>query len=145
MEKSSTNSLGLPYITNCCLLPHVTDLLPGEVLFIKRFLKHFVTGYCNKNGMVSTVFRLSMCNVSRLGNNIRDVCFKNDIELYSLHTVTIDEMNNKIIGKWSESVSDEDKQGGMQVELCIERDSLNEWVFDRGDIFDIILIYVPYS
>ncbi len=45
-------------------------------------------------------------------------------------------MNNKIIGKWSESVSDEDKRVGMQVhllELCIERDSLNEWVFDRGE------------
>ncbi len=45
-------------------------------------------------------------------------------------------MNNKIIGKWSLS---EDKWVGMQVlELCIERDSLNEWVFDRGKIFDII-------
>ncbi len=48
-------------------------------------------------------------------------------------------MNNKIIRKWSESVSDEDKRVGKQVlELCIERDSLNEWVFDRGEIFDII-------
>ncbi len=80
-----------------------------------------------------------MCNVSRLGNNIRNVCFKNDIDLHSLHTVSIDEMNNKIIGKWSESVSDEYKRVGMQVlELCIERDSLNEWVFDRGENFDII-------
>ncbi len=36
-------------------------------------------------------------------------------------------MNNKIIGKWSERVSDEDNRVGMQVlELCIERDSLNE-------------------
>ncbi len=48
-------------------------------------------------------------------------------------------MNNKIIGKWSEGVSDEDKRVGMQVlELCIERDSLNEWMFDREEIFDII-------
>ncbi len=31
------------------------------------------------------------------------------------------------------------KQVVMQVlELCIERDSLNEWVFDRREIFDII-------
>ncbi len=30
--------------------------------------------------------------------------FKNDIDLHSLHTVSIGEMNNKIIGKWSESV-----------------------------------------
>ncbi len=50
-----------------------------------------------------------MYNVSRLGNNIRDICFTNDIDLHSLHTVSIGEMNNKIIGKWSESVSDEDK------------------------------------
>ncbi len=50
-----------------------------------------------------------MCNVSRLGNTIRDVCFKNDIDLHSLHTVSIGEMNTKINGKWSESVSDEQK------------------------------------
>ncbi len=50
-------------------------------------------------------------------------------------------MNNKIIDKWSKSVNDEDNQVGMQVlELCIERDSLNEWVFDSGEIFDIINI-----
>ncbi len=50
-----------------------------------------------------------------------------------IYIVSICEMNNKIIGKWSESVSDEDKWVGMQIlELCIERDSLNEWVFDRG-------------
>ncbi len=52
-------------------------------------------------------------------------------------------MNNKIIRKWSESVSDEDKRVGMQVlELCIERDSLNGGVFDIGEIFDIINFYV---
>ncbi len=114
-------------MTHCRLLPNVTDLLHGEVLFSKIFLKHVVTDYCNKNSMVSTVFRSSVCNVSRPGNYIRDVCFKNDIDLHSLHTVSIGKMNNKIIGKWSESVSDEDKRVGMQVlELCIESDSLNE-------------------
>ncbi len=53
--------------------------------------------------------------------------------LACIHTVSIGEMNNEIISKWSESVNDEDKPVGMQVlELCIERDSLNEWVFDKG-------------
>ncbi len=83
--------------------------------------------------MVSTVFRTSMCNVYQLGSNIWEVCFENDIDLDSLHTVSISEMNNTIIGKWSEGASDEDEWVGMQLlELCIERDSLNEWVFDRG-------------
>ncbi len=63
-------NLRLPYMTHCRLLPHVIDLVPGEVLFSKRFLKYFVTVYCNKNSMVSTVFRSTMSNVSRLGNNI---------------------------------------------------------------------------
>ncbi len=50
----------------------------------------------------------------------------------------LDEMNNKIICKWSDSVNDEDKQFGIQVlELCIGIDGLNEWVFD-GEMFDII-------
>ncbi len=44
------------------------------------------------------------------------------------------EMNNKMIGKWSESGNDEDKWVGMQVlELCIGSDSINEWVFNRGN------------
>ncbi len=45
----------LPYMTHCRLLSHVTDLLPGEVLVSKWFLKHFMTGYCHNNSMVSTV------------------------------------------------------------------------------------------
>ncbi len=62
------------------------------------------------------------------------------------YIVSIGKMNITIIGKWSESVSDEDKRLGMQVlELCIERDSFNEWVFDRGEIFDIIIFVVSYS
>ncbi len=71
----------------CHLFHHVTDVLPAEILLSKCFLKHFITDYCNKNSMVSTVFRSSMCNVSRLGNNIRDVCLKNDIDLHSLHSI----------------------------------------------------------
>ncbi len=43
-------------------------------------------------------------------------------------------------------MNDEDKRVGMQVsELCIERDSLNEWVFAKEEIFDIIIFYVSYS
>ncbi len=88
--------------------------------------------------MVSNVFRSSMCNVSRLGNNI-EMCVLKMILKSIVYIQCPGEMNNKIIGKWSETVSDEDKQVGMQVlELCIERDSLNEWVFDKGEIFDII-------
>ncbi len=74
-----------------------------------------------------------------LVNNVRDVWFKNDTDLHSLHTVSIGEMNNKSIGKWSEGVIDKDKRVGIQVlELSIETDSLNKWVFYKGEIFDII-------
>ncbi len=59
--------------------------------------------------------------------------------------MSIDELNNKSIVKWSESVSDEDKRVGMQVlELCIERDSLNEWVFDTGKSLILLICYVSY-
>ncbi len=55
----------------------------------------------------------------------------------SSHTVEILNMNetqNETISDFKpffmDNTSDEDKQVGMQVlELCIERDSLNEWVF----------------
>ncbi len=50
-------------------------------------------------------------------------------------------MNNTIIGKWSETVNDEDKRVGMQViDLCMERDSLNEWVLDEWE--SLILLRV---
>ncbi len=73
----------------------------------------FITGYCIKTRMVSMALRSSMCNVSWLGSNIWDVCFKNDIELHSLHTMTIGETNTKNIGKWSENVNDEHQTVGM--------------------------------
>ncbi len=47
-----------------------------------------------------------MCNVSQLVINIQDVCFKTYIELHSLHTMNTVELNNKIIGKFSESIND---------------------------------------
>ncbi len=94
-------------------------------------------------GILTGVFwGIACCHNSEIKNHntcIWDVCFKNDTDLHSLHTESIGEMNKKIIGKWSESVNDEDKWVGMQVlELCIERDSLNDWVFDRREIFDIV-------
>ncbi len=53
-------------------------------------------------------------------------------------------MKNKIIDKWSESVNDADKRAIMQEQwMCIERDSLNEWVFEN--IFDIINLFVSLS
>ncbi len=42
--------------------------------------------------------------------------------IFNLHSLHAGEMKNRIIDKWSECVSDEDKRFGMQVlELCIER------------------------
>ncbi len=56
-----------------------------------------------------------MCNISWLGSNIGEVCFKNNNELHSLYAITIGEINNKTIGKWFESVNDEDKRVSMEV------------------------------
>ncbi len=93
--------------------------------------------------MVGTVIRSSMCNVSQLSNTIWYVCFKKDIDLHGLHALSKGEMNNTIIGKWSDSVNDDDKRVGMQVlELYIESDSLNEWVFDRGESLILFLLCV---
>ncbi len=46
------NVYGLPYMTHCHFLPNDTDLLPGQVLSSKRFLKHFIIGYSNTNRMI---------------------------------------------------------------------------------------------
>ncbi len=117
-------------MTHCHLLPHVTDLLPGEVLFSKGFLKQVIA-----TKIVWSVMFLDHQCAMYLGLVITFEMYVLKMILTSIvYIVSIGEMNNKINGKWSESVSDEDKRVGMQVlELCIERDSLNEWVFDREE------------
>ncbi len=75
---------------------------------------------------------------------IFEMCFKNHFDLHSLHTMSIGEMNNKVIGKWSESVNDEDKQVGMQVRelcTCIESNCLNECVYDGRNRLIIFLCH----
>ncbi len=55
------------------------------------------------------------------------------------------EIINNIIGKWSESVNDEDNRVGMPVsELCIERDSLNELVFNKGESLILFICYISH-
>ncbi len=58
------------------LKPLVLGILASlDVLFSKRFQKHFITGYCNRKDMVSTDFGSSVCNVSQLDSNIWNACF----------------------------------------------------------------------
>ncbi len=54
-QKALQNIWGLQYVIHCPLSPHVIDLLPGDVVFSKRSLEYFITGYSNKNKMVSIV------------------------------------------------------------------------------------------
>ncbi len=43
-------------------------------------------------------------------------------------------------------MNDEDKRVGMEVlELCIDRDSLNKWMFDRGKSLILLIFHVSYS
>ncbi len=49
------------------------------------------------------------------------------------------EIINNIIGKWSESINDKDRRVGLaNTRVVCSKDSLNEWVLDRGNIFYII-------
>ncbi len=107
--ENSAKSLGLPYRTYCRSLLHVTDLWPVEVLFSKKNLKRFITGYCNK--MEWSVLFLDHQCVMYLGLVIifEMYVLKMILTNHSIHTVSKCEMNNNVIGKWSESVRDEDK------------------------------------
>ncbi len=62
------------------------------------FTIHYIKDYCNKNSMLITIFRSSMCNASWQGRNIRDVCFKNGIDLHSLYTMCIGEIQLLVNG-----------------------------------------------
>ena len=129
----------LPYRTHCKLLPPITGLFPAKVMFYKRFITHFLAGLNNDNVMVSTVYRSALFNLTRLGNNIRHVCFQNDINVWNVGRYSVSQLGQIIINNWSESVEPDDERIGVQVkELCVERDSLNEWLLDRGEIEDII-------
>ncbi len=116
----------LPVRAHCRLLPHVCDMSSPKVMFYKRFIKHFMSGFHSKNEMVRTVFRSSLFNMSRLGKNFRHVCFENNINVWNVDLNTIGSKSIMFV------FENEDERVGAQVkELCIERDRISEWVLDR--------------
>lgn len=128
----------LPDQAHCVLLPHISGLFPSKVMFCKRFLKHFLSGFNNQNEVVKTVFRSSMLNLSRLGKNFRHVCFEYDIDVWN---TDFNSMNASrcTVGKWEANVIDENVRVGMQIkELCVMRGSMNEWLLDKSEMSDII-------
>ena len=129
----------LPYRTHSRLLPFISGLPDEKVRFATRFMKHFEAGLLSKNEVVSTVFKSSLCNVSRLGNNVRHFCFKYDINQRLLHKMSVNDTRHTINCHYANNVHEEDSRIGAQInELCIERDSYNVWVLERSDINDII-------
>lgn len=129
----------IPYMTHCKLLPHLSDLWPGKVMFYTRYLKYFLNGLNSDNDMVSTVFRSSLHNMSRMGNNVRKMCFDNDVRLRDLFGMDVNEIGRHIITNWKSTIDEEDVRVGQQIkELCKERDCLGEWLLERGEICDII-------
>ncbi len=128
----------LPYRAHCNLLPHVSDSLPAKVMFCKRFLKHYISGFNSSNELVSTIYKSAMYSMSRLGKNVRYVCQEYGFDVWNTDFSSYN-ANGAITRKWNCSVNEEDVRIGVQVrELCIERDRLNDWLLDRGEVTDII-------
>ena len=136
---------GLPSMTHNRLLPHITDSLPVNVMLAKRYIKHFMSGYVNKNTTVRSVFRSALYNVSRLGNNIRQICYDFNVDLSALDTLGANGIVKMINDVWNDNFDVEDKHIGIQIkELCNKRDSLDEWVLEEGEIRDIIQTLCTY-
>jgi hypothetical protein len=63
----------LPYRAHCKLLPRVSGLFPAKVMFCKRFLKHFLSGFNNSNEVVSAVYKSSMFLICLAWERISDM------------------------------------------------------------------------
>ena len=131
----------LPNMTHCRLLPHITGLWPSKIMFYKMYMKHFLSGIASSNSIVNTVFRCSLYNISRMGNNVKQMCMENGIDVWNLKEGDELEVASKMVKQWINEVCEEDVRVGKQIrELCQERDNVQEWLLERQDICDIISI-----
>ena len=116
-------------------------MYPSKTMFSERYHKHYICGIMNDNTMISTVFRSALFNLSRMGNNIRKICFENELDtcMWDLYNVTGIGVANDIVNRWKRTVVNENIRVAEQIkELVFERDNLQEWLLERGDICDII-------
>ena len=127
----------LPYRAHSNLLPHVSQMLPLDVILEKRYMNFMSTGMNHSNGIVNFIFNYGVRHISRIDQNVRYICKKYDIKVSDLFSGKL--FNTHIIGKYNESVSEEDKRVGAQVrELAMERDSFDKTVLSKQEVCDII-------
>ena len=75
-----------------------------------------------------------------------NVCYDFNVDLSALDTLGANGIVKMINDVWNDNFDVEDKSIGIQIkELCNERDSLDEWVLEEGEIRDIIQTLCTYQ
>ena len=75
-RKAQRKIWSLPYRTHCNLLYNICKLKPPKVIFLTRFMKYFISNVASNNSVVKYIFQSSASENSRLGNNLRFIFHK---------------------------------------------------------------------
>ena len=129
----------IPPRTHSCLLPHIAQCLPIDIIIYQRFYHFFISGLMSENGTVQFMFRMALNSYSRIGNNIRLVLFKVGFSVNQIRCISPATMRKYLCAEWFYTCKENDIQTGAQIrELILQRDSIEKWILDRNECTDII-------
>ena len=129
----------VPPRTHSCLLPHIAQCLPIDIIIYQRFYHFFISGLMSENGTVQFMFRMALNSYSRIGNNIRLVLFKVGFSVNQIRCISPATMRKYLCAEWFYTCKENDIQTGAQIrELILQRDSIEKWILDRNECTDII-------
>ena len=95
----------------------------------------------SSNSIVKYVFQSALSNDTRLGNKMRYILYKHNLNVNYFkdgHT-DVSALWNIILSKWNRSYNEHSKRTGEHIlELVCRRDSLEPWILTKGEIQEVI-------
>ena len=140
-RKAQRRIWSLPYRTHCSLLYNICKLKPPKVIFLTRFMKYFLSNVASNNSVVEYVFQSSVSENSRLGNNLRFILHKLNLNNRCMILFDLDynELCNMIVEDWKGNFNDNDLRISQHMlELIDRRDSLEPWILSKTEIQSVL-------
>ena len=109
-RKAQRRIWSLSYRTHCSLVYNVCKLKPPKVVFLTRFIKYFLTNVASSNSVVEYIFRSSVNENSRMGNNLRYILHKLNFNnrYMSIDDLKYSEICKMIFDDWQSSFNEND-------------------------------------
>ena len=131
----------LPYRARSSLIPYVSNSFLPSISFINKCVKFYLKNVNSNNSIVSFVFQSALSQNTRLGNNIRFIFYKYELDIDDIINCKMDFITfwKLMVDKLTMSIDEHNKRMGEHiVELTIRRDSLEPWLLSKSEIQSVI-------